>query len=492
MDTVLSNMDAALNDVNTAHSIGGTLVLPQIDANTFQVITNPDGTVATWNVEVDGYISDYRAYLTLGAAHLPGEDYVPLFAKVQQNAGQVGSHSFSVVSTYKHWHVKPQVPGHYTWKTFGLPNEYDCDGPCTDMFQSPHEAFTTHRPKCGDGTLQDVDDEFDKIIDEYAKYGPPLEPDDVIYSIQDILDKRSVTEGCGRSYYKCPTRLDHKDVLKHKVRTCTKTYTSADGTEGACLDSEEKPLKYRRCMGHARDHNKSDRIRLVSTHSDKGDGSTEETAENTEQTQTGSTTMLACGFHATPVSGDHFAAACGTTDHSVCDSLDHFAAACGTTDHFACDGSNHAPAGCSLSGHYSCDNVEHAILVCPPDSNGVSCTYQTSYACSPHTHAYPTPAPNPVPTPAPAPTPAPTPESTPTTVACGGNGWTGCTEQVSSENDHYVSSCSNCSNSYWTCRPVHGAVKHEPPRTCARNRCDNTFTLCSRPPCDVNSEWKCQ
>ena len=208
MDTVLSNMDAALNDVNTAHSIGGTLVLPQIDANTFQVITNPDGTVATWNVEVDGYISDYRAYLTLGAAHLPGEDYVPLFAKVQQNAGQVGSHSFSVVSTYKHWHVKPQVPGHYTWKTFGLPNEYDCDGPCTDMFQSPHEAFTTHRPKCGDGTLQDVDDEFDKIIDEYAKYGPPLEPDDVIYSIQDILDKRSVTEGCGRSYYKCPTRLD--------------------------------------------------------------------------------------------------------------------------------------------------------------------------------------------------------------------------------------------------------------------------------------------
>ena len=201
--------------------------------------------------------------------------------------------------------------------------------------------------------------------------------------------------------------------------------------------------------------------------------------------------MLACGFHATSVSGvhfaagcgttghfvcdslDHSAAGCGTTDHFACDSLDHSAAGCGTTDHFACDSSNHAPAGCSLSGHYSCDNVEHVILNCPTDTNfndGASCTYLTYYSCSPHTHTYPAP----------------------TTVACGGNGWTGCTEQVSSENDHYVSSCSNCSNSYWTCRPVHGAVKHEPPRTCARNGCDNTFTLCSRPPCDVNSEWKCQ
>ena len=60
---------------------------------------------------------------------------------------------------------------------------------------------------------------------------------------------------------------------------------------------------------------------------------------------------------------------------------------------------------------------------CPEtNSNGDSCTVTDFYACQTHTHQYPAP----------------------TTVACGGNAWTGCTEQVSSESEHYVSSCSNC------------------------------------------------
>ena len=167
-----------------------------------------------------------------------------------------------------------------------------------------------------------------------------------------------------------------------------------------------------------------------------------------------STAMHLCNDHEEWQSGIHTAAACGLAGHFVCDNLDH-------SSSYTC---NIPP----------CSNrvVPYCLALCPESSSHGSTTITAA--------------------PTPTPTPAPTPESTPILVSCGGNGWTGCTEQVSSENDHYVSSCSNCSNSYWTCRPVHGAVKHEPPRTCARNRCDNTFTLCSRPPCDVNSEWKCQ
>lgn len=112
--TVRSSMNATLNDVNTAYSIGGTLVIPE---------TKTDGTLTgeTISVKVKGYINDYKTYLSAGAVHL-GETYESLFPKVQQNTGKVDSHSFLIVSTYRHWDFKPLITGLYTWKTWGLPN----------------------------------------------------------------------------------------------------------------------------------------------------------------------------------------------------------------------------------------------------------------------------------------------------------------------------------------------------------------------------------
>ena len=262
-----------------------------------------------------------------------------------------------------------------------------------------------------------------------------------IYDERRILRDRRIEEGCGRPYYVC--NLD--DKATHEPQTCTQWVWEPPDYYGGPLNKSMCGIRFRKCLGKTFDHNPY----VIGENVHSTDSSTEETASNLDPPA-----MHLCNAHEEWQSGIHSAAACGLVGHFVCDSQNH-------SSSYTC---NVPP----------CSNrvVPYCLALCPESSSHGSTTITAA--------------------PTPTPTPAPTPESTPILVSCGGNGWTGCTEQVSSENDHYVSSCSNCSNSYWTCRPVHGAVKHETPRTCARNRCDNTFTLCSRPPCDVNSEWKCQ
>lgn len=459
MDTVLSAMDAALTDVNTAYSMGGTLVLPKIDPNTFKVRTNSNGTVVTMEATVDGYSNDYRTYLTSGATHL-GVDYMTLFDEVQKNAGEVGSHTFSVVSTYRHWPVKPEVPGHYTWKTYGLPSDYECDGPCTDKFRSPHEALTAHQVTCGDGTVQDVDDEFSQIIDKYDKYGPPLDPNDMIYSIQDILDKRSVAQGCGRSYYKCPSRLDHKAVQKHKERTCTKGYTDKTGKSGDCRDSKGNRTKFRKCMGHSRDHDESDWWNGAGQHSDKGDS--DETAQNPS---TSPPSMHACGSHATTVSGDHsqITPPCGDSSHA---NIVLYACQTGITHATQITGYNGTFYECQPHQTFACGHTDltsnsytHRSETCPTNSNGQACSSGSYYACQSHTHVYPTPA-----------------------VTCARKA---CGATVSNRLEHRVN-CDKCKGHYWTC--IAGATyNHTTTFTCRRKNCGVTFTGCTNGTC--NGKW---
>ena len=276
-------------------------------------------------------------------------------------------------------------------------------------------------------------------------FGSPYSPHDKVCGVND----NTSVAGCSKSYFTCVEEENNK----HKVLTCGKWVWRRTNPPPGVLPARIRDhvcgVQFRNCTNRAVPHY----WEWPTKHDKNGTQAEQEYAEQeleeTAQNPSPEPSYHACNDHEEWQSGIHTAAACGLAGHFVCDNLDH-------------------------SSSYTC-NI-------PPCSNRV---VPYCLALCPETSSHGT-------TPDPAPTPAPTPESTPTTVACGGNGWTGCTEQVSSENDHYVSSCSNCSNSYWTCRPVHGAVKHEPPRTCARNGCDNTFTLCSRPPCDVNSEWKCQ
>lgn len=89
--------------------------------------------------------------------------------------------------------------------------------------------------------------------------------------------------------------------------------------------------------------------------------------------------MHVCSLHATTVSGDHsWIAANSWSLH------------CTTHGFYACQSSSHTGASCGISGHYICDSVEHVTLNCPTNSSNQSCSLGSYYACSPHTHQYPT------------------------------------------------------------------------------------------------------
>ncbi len=400
MSTLLSLMDTARANVDAAYNGGYLSVAPG---------SAWVGSAVKYEY-TKGYDATYDDYMTMGAGHVDGYSVSALDSSVKMgkesgyyhqvmHTGDQRSNEDHVFENYwplSHWTVKPD-----------LPKNHPCEGPCSDMFRTPYEALTSHQVTCGDGTVQDVDDEFSEIIDGYEKYGPPLDPHNTIYSIQDILNKRSVTQGCGRSYYKCPSRLDHKDIPKHEVRTCAKTYTSSDGTEGACLDSEGNPLKYRRCMGHARDHNESDWIGLESTHSDEGDSNSDDSdGEDTSDVVDNSPDCDSC-----------------TDSCSACADITY---PCGVHSGHPGNASGHAPIGGSCSG---------------TNGWGHSCN-ATHYMCeqSP-THTFPT-------------------------FSCGRGG---CTESVSDPQEHRRT-CQH-GIKYWSCKKIpEDMVERHKLRTCTRRK----------------------
>lgn len=185
---------------------------------------------------------------------------------------------------------------------------------CKETYYTPTEAFEDHRVSCKD------------------------------------YKTSSYTSYCGEfPWYSCDANHDMKSD-KHKVRTCTKTYTAANGDTSPC------GWEYKKCRFDLRDHNKSDWYGGKTMHSDvanpiaSNDDDDDDTASNPPSTPTTpstpdptpdppSPTYHACGIHETTVSGDH----------SI-------------------------QASCSLHS-----------------KNGQSCTVSNFYACQTHTPEYPPP-----------------------------------------------------------------------------------------------------
>ncbi|MDE0313862.1 MAG: hypothetical protein OXM61_03090 [Candidatus Poribacteria bacterium] len=301
------------------------------------------------NTAVGAYKKEYNRYIGIMAPHL---NYDAAWLEADVKA------SLTDDDVYHH-PTDPQSSGsrgfHYVETRQdiiipNLPNNYECDGPCTNAFNSPYKAFDSHREKCG--TAENVEKAAQSRANEettpYANWFPER-------FIPGILESRGVLEGCGRHYYNCP---DFPDT-EHQVFSCNKTKTNEYGTSVRC------GTQFRPCMGHKEDHDLSDWISWKSKHSTTADSSddddsTEQDTEGlqTEQTQTSTPSYHACGVHETSVSGDHSAAGCGVSGHYVCDGSDHsLQASCTTTN-----------------------------------ASGQSCTASSFYACQTHTHQYPTTA----------------------------------------------------------------------------------------------------
>ena len=303
--------------------------------------------------------------------------------------------------------------------------------------------------------------------------------------------------GCKEPYYKCSKENDW-----HKVRYCNKNLASG----------EDCPWRYRDCTPLSREHSMSFKTRCSDTANDPT-----------------TVTCLGCKKSYDPNSSSAYSHreryfACHTHKYYHCQPPS------------ASEKNRHIyqtlPCGEHTVNPCRAGAMHKEAKPCPTDANGQACDYKTYYACSEHSHTYPstnsgnsvgnpgnsTPSdetPNcpdctshcsspcscsnsgtcngsvytPPSTPS-TPTTPPTTPSPPTTVACGGAAWTGCADSVSSRTQHKVSSCSNCGNHYWTC--MSGAVeRHTEVKTCKRTGCGASLTRCQNGPeaCSINGGY---
>ncbi len=142
--------------------------------------------------------------------------------------------------------------------------------------------------------------------------------------------------GCGFVYFTCIQKQNDR----HKKQSCTRDFCDED---------------FRNCT------NRNCKWSFIPFLNHKGsnddDDADSEGASNPDPPSTPS--YHACSVHETTVSGNHSSTTppCGVSSHAT----------------YACQiGSNHKNA-----------------VTCPTDSNGQDCDYGSYYACSPHTHAYP-------------------------------------------------------------------------------------------------------
>ena len=388
MSIVLSLVDAALADVQAAWS-GGTMVVPLLNTD-HEIVRDADNNIVFRARTLTGYTVQYRAYLEACARHI-GMDYNSLFETVQMNSGEVDSHEFEEPKSYHHYSEEPVAKGTYDWETWDLPKDFECYGPCEDMFRSPHEAFTAHQEKCGTAKKHYIDEYMDIPVSERLTGTT---------SAQDLLAKRSVAQGCGKTWYNCPKKPNPKEGAKHEVRTCKKTvwekpaYPSAEPTGYTCN------RKFRRCMGRIFDHDHN----LVggTTHSDEANSSSTTTqqtiAPDPTPTPSPTPTMHPCGMHATSVSGDHsqISPPCGDPSHA---NIVLYACQTGSTHATQITGYSGTFYECQPHQTFACGHTDlmsnsytHRSETCPLDSNGQACSSGSYYACQSHTHVYPAPS----------------------------------------------------------------------------------------------------
>ncbi len=399
MGTTLSAMDGALSDVNKAYSGDG-----RDDDNSDNIVSIQlliDGSLVTR--ETIGYKPRYKKYLTECAKHI-NQSYDWLNTEVNTNGReQVDSHTYLFKLYYKHWPSAP--PSGYqgnTWNTIALPDKYECEGPCTDMFRSAHEAWSSHRRKCGLESTKHSTDAY-------------------------VLEGRSLEEGCGKVWYSCDNNADtdaniDTEAANHQIKWCVKDFIDSDGVKyNSC------GRRFRKCMKKVFDHNLSDLLpALFSKHSDVEDSSDDdqETDGYVAPSPTPTPSYHTCGTHVTTVSGNHESAGCGTTGHYQCDSKTHTAAVCGT------------------SGHYKCDGKDHSMQVsCTIHTkDGQSCTVINFYACQSHTPVYPAPS---------------------TTCA---NGHTYDPSKANQVNEHRTRTCRFCGQTWEVCGSGRPSVCNDPKR----------------------------
>ena len=345
-----------------------------------------DAALATLNLTDPLYQTLYNAYLGACANHkiTRSDEWNKIYKQAEIN----GAVNMSPFLTDEWYHQGPSQGTHViyargSWSFSDLEELHPCNGPCSDKHRTHWGAFDAHHTKCG--IANNVDNIGVGVPTTY------------------ILKGRTFKQGCGRPHYDCPNAPD----TWHKERTCTIVYTYADGSTSACLDAKGKPLEYRRCMGHTRDHDKSDNDSSPTWHND-----------DDEEANAGGS-LYACGIHELWQSGDHSStwicneSPCSNRQVPYCfdecpEAGNHGTATTPTTpamvvcDIEGCqDSTSYNPDSSSAGLHaycnecyqYKCTGGGHSWYprcfdTTHTNANGDSCTV-AGYECVSHTPVYP-------------------------------------------------------------------------------------------------------
>ena len=420
------------------------------------------GAVTGVNTAYSEYTTQYSEYLKVCAAHnlVRFSNGTPS-AVYSQSALDTAVNMSRQTRGWYHTTDSPSGTDHSIeprwgtdhWNMDDAPQNYECKGTCTVTFRSPYSALMDHREKCGLPETQSIDDWA------YA-YGIGGHAWGTSIAIQNELDGRTVDHGCGRTWYNCDS--DHlAKSANHQVRRCAKTYTNSNGVSSKCLENEESVTRFRRCMGHTRDHNESDWIPLKSEHSDIADSSPPTASTPPPPPQ--------------PTDNTPNCQDCTSDCSSPCNCTN--SGTCGGTVSTPPSGSTPpSPSYHACNVHETSVSGDHSYISSCSSSNANGTCQNSSgyYACSPHSHSYPSPSSPPANPPS-----GSNPPST-TTVACGARSWTGCTVRSSDGNACRVDPCdSGCGSFYWSCS-TSGVSWHKTERTCSRTDCNATYTDCSR------------
>lgn len=273
-----------------------------------------------FEADVSTYNSKYDAYISTLATHT-GWTSQQVVNMIGDGSNPVVSHKGSVTPTEPH--------GGRTRKNWApydksLPS-FMCVGPCDVTFTMPSAARTDHEETCG--TAKNVEAEATRTV--------PYNPGQYRAEIKRILRSRSVSEGCGRSYFDCSDaqKADHiirtcknrgrrwnSDTNSYDQVTCNMSYRNCLNTGGKCFNGQVSgnPI-------HRDDVNSQNSLPIVISTDPNGTIPTPAPP---------AVTYEACGVHRTGSSGNHsLQASCSSTNSS--------GQSCTVTSFYACNGHSH-------------------------------------------------------------------------------------------------------------------------------------------------------
>ena len=254
-----------------------------------------------------------------------------------------------------------------------LPNVYPCEGirfrkACTDLFRTPYEALTVHRKICG--TAMNADVLSAESCSPGGKFPRPAYLPDRCMSVQEILDSRTVAEGCGRDYYDCPSDRD----TEHQVQRCELYVWEKPSGYLNYFESYKCQQKFRECMGHTRDHHPGIPGHARHSSSEVSEPTAEATATPTPSEATDNTPNCdncTDGCSSCPITCD-IQGCTLQTPYNPSDTAAALHEYCAQCCMYKCDGANHTQTYCYAT-----------------DSNGNTCTVGNYWACVTHTHQFP-------------------------------------------------------------------------------------------------------